>query len=224
MCFSSFTAIIGYPFIGFLLCNGFELSKMPAFIVDNFKSMSGMFKPKSFPLYLTMDNSGSSSQVGGQNPQPGSLTQSTYKSPIVDGKHLEFEANLSRSCLEKLDNMLHSVVVGGGSKNLFSVSGVVGDLSRSERDYIFRVLTQTSNETDKFLLKGYPDMPSKYYTSMVYSLNKGHILVLSDRTPGKYTTFSNSPRNLEYVRNAIIQYDNQRIINNNSNNNNHNNN
>lgn len=116
--------------------------------------------------------------------------------------------------------MLHYVAGGGESRNLFSVSGVVGDLSRSERYYIFRVLTQTSNETDKFLLKGYPDMPSKYYTTAVYSLNKGHILVLSDRAQGKYTTFSNSPRNLEYVRNAILQYDNQRIINNNNHNNN----
>ena len=62
-------------------------------------------------------------------------------------------------------------------------------------------------------------MPSRYYTTMVYSASKGHLLVLSDVAKGKYTSFSNTTRNLEYVRNAIIQYENQRI-NGNSNHNN----
>lgn len=60
MALISFTTIIGYPLIGFML----SLPSMSlAYILNSIKEQ---FIPKPFPLYLLMENPGPSSQKPGQ--------------------------------------------------------------------------------------------------------------------------------------------------------------
>lgn len=114
--------------------------------------------------------------------------------------------------------MLSDVVEGreGIGFNFFKVNGKVHDLTKFERDFIFKVLKESTEEVDKYMIRGYPEMPEKYYSHQaVIATNKGHLLVLSDTSQGKYTSFSKTPDNISKVINAVREYENKRSNNNN---------
>lgn len=163
-------------------------------------------------------NSQSNQQGAGGNSQPNSESQSTYKSDVVDGKHHNLESVWAKSSLTKLDLMLSDVLEGREARgfNFFKVNGKVDDLTKFEKDFIFKVLKESTEEVDKYMIKGYPEMPEKYYSHQaVIGANKGHLLVLSDTSQGKYTTFSKTPDNISKVINAVREYENKKSNNNN---------
>ena len=160
----------------------------------------------------------SNQQGGGANSQPNFESQSSYKSGVVDGKHQNLESVWAKTSLTKLDQMLSDVVEGREASgfNFFKVNGKVDDLTKFEKDFIFKVLKESTEEVDKYMIKGYPEMPEKYYSHQaVIATQKGHLLVLSDTSQGKYTSFSKTPNNISKVINAVREYENKRSNNNN---------
>lgn len=164
-------------------------------------------------------NSQSNPQGGGGNSQPNLESQSSYKSDVVDGKHSNLESVWAKTSLTKLDQMLSDVMARreGIGYNLFKVDGKVDDLTKFEKDFIFKVLKESTQEVDKYMIRGYPEMSVKYYSHQaVIATNKGHLLVLSDTSQGKYTSFSKTPENISKVINAVREYENKRSNNNNN--------